>query len=69
MIVCLCYGVSDRTVRQLVGEGANTPQEIERACGAGGDCGTCKRHIGRLIEEETASAEEPCWNLPVLQTG
>jgi bacterioferritin-associated ferredoxin len=67
MIVCLCRGVSDRTVRLLVEEGVDTPQAIERACGAGGDCGSCQRQVRQIIDEETGQA--PCWTLPVLQTG
>jgi bacterioferritin-associated ferredoxin len=71
MIVCCCYGVSDRTIRQLVAQGADTPQEIEQACGAGADCGSCQRQVRQLIQEEAASgtSEVPAFCLPVMQTG
>lgn len=43
MILCLCRGVSDRTVETVIADGACTPAQIERACGAGGDCGAKNR--------------------------
>ena len=63
MIVCCCYGVSDRTIRKLVEEGAETLHEVQEACGAGGDCGSCKRQVCDLIESE----KKP--TLPLLQVG
>ena len=63
MIVCSCYGVSDRTIRKLIEEGADTAQEIERACGAGSDCGSCKRQVCELVESENKPI------LPLQQVG
>jgi bacterioferritin-associated ferredoxin len=63
MIVCSCYGVSDRTILKLIEDGAETPQEIEQACGAGGDCGSCKRQVCELVESE----KKP--TLPLQQVG
>jgi len=33
MILCLCRGVSDRTVEAVIADGARRVARIERACG------------------------------------
>jgi bacterioferritin-associated ferredoxin len=50
MILCLCRGVSDGTVEAVIADGACTPAQIERACGAGGDCGACGDLLDALVE-------------------
>ncbi|HEY7434741.1 MAG TPA: (2Fe-2S)-binding protein, partial [Methylomirabilota bacterium] len=50
MILCLCRGVSDRTVEAVIAGGARTVAQIERACGAGGDCGACRDLLDALVE-------------------
>lgn len=50
MILCLCRGVSDHTVETVISAGAHTVGEIERTCGAGGDCGACSGLIEALVE-------------------
>jgi ferredoxin len=40
---------------------------VERACGAGGDCGTCRPEIERVLERVMVGAHgEPGPVLPVL---
>jgi bacterioferritin-associated ferredoxin len=41
MILCICRGVSEREVSEAVAQGAASVSEVRRACGAGGDCGSC----------------------------
>ena len=50
MILCLCRGVSDRTVEAAIADGACTVAQIEGACGAGGDCGACGDLLDALVE-------------------
>ena len=50
MILCLCRGVSDHAVESAIQAGAGTVGEIERTCGAGGDCGACGDLIEALVE-------------------
>jgi bacterioferritin-associated ferredoxin len=50
MIVCICRGVSDRHIESLVASGAETAEQIEKLCGAGGDCGACRCEVERLVE-------------------
>ncbi len=49
MIVCLCKGVSSRTIVDEVRRGNCTVNEIGRACQAGTGCGACVSQIRELI--------------------
>ncbi|MDX1891834.1 bacterioferritin-associated ferredoxin [Mycolicibacterium sp. 050158] len=54
MFVCLCTGVTSQTVTDLVASGATTSRQIADACGAGTDCGRCKRTVRAIIEAAAA---------------
>jgi bacterioferritin-associated ferredoxin len=58
MFVCLCTGVTSKTVTDLVAAGASTSKQIADACGAGADCGRCRRTV-RAIIESASMAECP----------
>jgi bacterioferritin-associated ferredoxin len=51
MYVCLCKGVSERTVKSCIREGARTLKQVGMACGAGTDCGACRGVLRDLLEE------------------
>lgn len=50
MIVCLCKGVSDRTIDEVIDRGARTVGQVARACGAGTDCGSCACQVREMIQ-------------------
>ena len=50
MFVCLCMGVTSHVVNEVVANGACTSKQIAEACGAGGDCGRCRRTLRAIIE-------------------
>lgn len=56
MIVCHCYGISDREIRRCVHEGAASVGEVGRACGAGTGCGGCRPEVAELVSAEQRSA-------------
>jgi bacterioferritin-associated ferredoxin len=58
MLICHCNGISDRTIRRVVREGANSPDEVGRACGAGTCCGGCASAVKKLIRTEAAHHSE-----------
>ena len=41
MIVCLCHGVRDRDLDEVIDRGAATVDDIGSMCGAGTGCGAC----------------------------
>ena len=49
MYVCLCVGATNQTVSDVVAQGASTSKEIAAACGAGGDCGRCRRTLRAIL--------------------
>ncbi len=49
MFVCLCMGVTSHDVDKAVANGACTSKQIAEACGAGGDCGRCRRTLRAII--------------------
>jgi bacterioferritin-associated ferredoxin len=49
MFVCLCVGVTSHVVNEVVAGGARTSKQIAEACGAGGDCGRCRRTLRAII--------------------
>ncbi|TFV58048.1 (2Fe-2S)-binding protein [Mycobacterium sp. PS03-16] len=49
MFVCLCTGVTSQHVNDIVAAGASTSKEIAEACGAGSDCGRCRRTLRAII--------------------
>jgi bacterioferritin-associated ferredoxin len=51
MILCLCRGVSDHTVRATIVDGAATLDEVVAACRAASDCGACEEAVLDLLAE------------------
>ncbi len=52
MIVCLCEGVTDRTVRELARQGASSLYEVGLACSAGVCCGACRETLVQILHSE-----------------
>ncbi len=57
MIICLCEGVSDKSVEKAVRCGAETVKEVGKLCGAGTGCNSCHCDIKKIIREEGKRAE------------
>jgi bacterioferritin-associated ferredoxin len=49
MFVCLCTGVTSHVVDEVVANGASTSKEIAAACGAGSECGRCRRTLRAIL--------------------
>jgi bacterioferritin-associated ferredoxin len=49
MYVCLCLGVTSETVKSAVAAGALTSKQVAAACGAGSQCGRCRRTVRAII--------------------
>lgn len=54
MFVCLCAGTTSHVVNEIVAAGATTSKEVADACGAGADCGRCRRTIRAIIAAQQA---------------
>jgi bacterioferritin-associated ferredoxin len=49
MFVCLCNGITSQVVVDAIAGGASTTKEISKACGAGAECGRCRRTLRKLL--------------------
>ncbi len=54
MIVCICRAVSDREIRAIVDQGAQSMTEVRAACGIGQCCGKCARQAREVVAERLA---------------
>lgn len=59
MYVCLCHGVSDRRIRDLISQGCTTVKDIQNTCKAGSNCGACILQIQELTEGRANRKSEP----------
>ncbi|MGB8403945.1 MAG: (2Fe-2S)-binding protein [Mycobacterium sp.] len=57
MFVCLCHAVTSRQVAEAVRNGASTTGQVAKSCGAGSDCGRCRKLIRSLISPPDATPE------------
>jgi bacterioferritin-associated ferredoxin len=57
MYVCLCTGATSHEVAEAVHNGACTSRQVAQACGAGTDCGRCRRTVRAIIEAESAKLD------------
>lgn len=54
MLVCHCRGITDRQIRRLVKDGADSTREVARATGAGMRCGGCRSNVKQVVNEAVA---------------
>jgi bacterioferritin-associated ferredoxin len=51
MIVCLCRGLGEHTIRATIARGGDTLERLAAICGAGSDCGGCASTLDALLDE------------------
>jgi bacterioferritin-associated ferredoxin len=56
VIICICEGVTDREVRERVRRGAVSLDALQQRCGAGGDCGSCRADLRRILRETRSAS-------------
>jgi len=56
MFVCICRGITTARLERVIAGGAETCAAVEAACGAGGDCGTCRGEIRELLRARRLEA-------------
>jgi NAD(P)H-nitrite reductase large subunit len=53
-LLCHCLGIHAEDVKAcIVEQDLMTVRQVTKACGAGGGCTSCHRHIKRLLHEHT----------------
>jgi bacterioferritin-associated ferredoxin len=69
VLVCICKGVSERKLQDVIAAGAESVESVGRACGAGTDCGTCQGSIEELITEHRLTRAADLANIPRQRNG
>lgn len=59
MIVCSCFHVSDRDIRERARRGLSLQQILDET-GAGSSCGICQLAIARVRAGEPPETTHPC---------
>ena len=59
MIVCSCFNLSDRAVRERARRGRSL-REILEETGAGSACGACQLALARVAAGESSPAAHAC---------
>ena len=52
--------VTDGQVKEAIGQGAGSVDEVGDACGAGTGCGACHEQIQDMIDTENRSCARAC---------
>lgn len=61
--VCLCYGITERQVREAAAAGCETLPELTARTGCGGGCGCCAELARQILAETRAERPFP---LPMM---
>ncbi len=51
MYVCLCNAITDKAIREAVGEGAGNIRELKKALGVANQCGKCTQLAQQIVDE------------------
>ena len=70
-VVCNCRQVSKGELGDVIGAGASSLEEVQRACGASSVCGTCKPLVSQLIatssgNDAAVSSAEAAWKTLIV---
>ena len=57
MLICTCFAITDKRIRQAIRGGCTSIQSLERRTGAGTDCGMCRIDLKRLLAESERTSE------------
>lgn len=63
MYVCLCNGITEREIRQVVEAGCRSVSELTMRTGCGASCGSCLEMAAQLLDQGQATV---ALDLPVL---
>ena len=65
MFICICHGITDRKIKNLIESGADNVKELQNHCKAGASCGMCLCQLKEMIDETKNSKDELEKNIAV----
>jgi bacterioferritin-associated ferredoxin len=69
MYVCLCRGVTDSQIREVVANGATSLREVNEILGTASQCGKCGLTTRDIVNQSLSSAHAPQDNTLYYQAG
>jgi bacterioferritin-associated ferredoxin len=57
MYVCVCHGISESRLKQVIREGANSFEQLQSRTGVATCCGSCESCARELLDERLDSLE------------
>lgn len=54
MFVCLCKGITHKQISDLLEQGAESVEKLQKLCGAGTDCGACQVKLDKMVTAQPA---------------
>ena len=64
MYVCICFGITDKTIQRAAADGVRDVAELTMRTGLGSNCGSCRDMAMDILNETRATALFP---LQILQ--
>ncbi len=58
MYVCLCKGVSDKTIKRAVNNGVSSMRELRQQFGVGAQCGCCTQCAKDVLKDAIAERKQ-----------
>lgn len=58
MYVCLCKGVSERQIKEVISQGHGDFRQIRCQTGLGTQCGVCRKSVKQYLNQIQATAVE-----------
>ena len=65
MYICICNGITERTVRAAAADGVRSLSELTRRTGCAGNCGSCA-DLAELVLREEHERRRHAFSLPLL---
>lgn len=66
MIICLCHNVSDRTIKEMMGQGYMDLKAMQKQCAIARSCGKCAVVVKKMIGAKSGlSCLARCANSPI----
>jgi bacterioferritin-associated ferredoxin len=57
MLICHCHVVYDDQIQAHIEDGARSPEEVGRMCGAGTSCGGCHAAMEDLLDRMDSAVQ------------
>ena len=59
MYVCICFGITDKTIQRAAADGVRDIAELTMRTGLGSNCGSCRDMASDILNETHAATAFP----------